>query len=134
MLIAQHAAARLRELGIDPAALADMGISKTVTITSTYDHRIIQGAESGQFLQAVEAYLQGEHEFYERVGTPFQLQPRTVERGYFLLGDNRTHIGQDSRFFGEVDPQTCLGLVFMRFSPADPTGDDIKHGWFELIR
>ena len=31
-------------------------------MTSTYDHRIIQGAESGQFLQTVEAYLQGEHE------------------------------------------------------------------------
>ena len=36
-------------------------------MTSTYDHRIIQGAESGQFLQVVEAYLQGEHGFYEQV-------------------------------------------------------------------
>ena len=36
-------------------------------MTSTYDHRVIQGAESGQFLQVVEAYLQGEHDFYEQV-------------------------------------------------------------------
>ena len=36
-------------------------------MTSTYDHRVIQGAESGQFLQVVEAYLQGEHGFYEAV-------------------------------------------------------------------
>ena len=36
-------------------------------MTSTYDHRVIQGAESGQFLQVVEAYLQGEHGFYEQV-------------------------------------------------------------------
>ena len=36
-------------------------------MTSTYDHRIIQGAESGRFLQAIEAYLQGEHGFYEDV-------------------------------------------------------------------
>ena len=35
-------------------------------MTSTYDHRIIQGAESGQFLQVVEAYLQGEHGFYQQ--------------------------------------------------------------------
>ena len=35
-------------------------------MTSTYDHRVIQGAESGRFLQVVEAYLQGEHGFYER--------------------------------------------------------------------
>jgi 2-oxoglutarate dehydrogenase E1 component len=38
-----------------------------MTMTSTYDHRVIQGAESGRFLQVVEAYLQGEHGFYEQV-------------------------------------------------------------------
>src|SRR4051794_24380053 len=46
---------------------AMIGAEKVMTMTSTYDHRIIQGAESGQFLQVVEAYLQGEHGFYERV-------------------------------------------------------------------
>src|ERR1700750_466116 len=46
---------------------ATIGAEKVMTMTSTYDHRIIQGAESGQFLQEVEAYLQGEHGFYEQV-------------------------------------------------------------------
>ena len=46
---------------------AMIGAEKVMTMTSTYDHRIIQGAESGQFLQVVEAYLQGEHGFYEQV-------------------------------------------------------------------
>jgi 2-oxoglutarate decarboxylase len=46
---------------------AMIGAEKVMTMTSTYDHRIIQGAESGQFLQVVEAYLQGEHDFYEQV-------------------------------------------------------------------
>src|SRR3954468_24923858 len=46
---------------------ATIGAEKVMTMTSTYDHRIIQGAESGQFLQEVEAYLQGEHDFYEQV-------------------------------------------------------------------
>src|SRR3954464_9823746 len=46
---------------------ATLGAEKVMTMTSTYDHRIIQGAESGQFLQVVEAYLQGEHGFYEQV-------------------------------------------------------------------
>jgi multifunctional 2-oxoglutarate metabolism enzyme len=46
---------------------AAIGAEKVMTMTSTYDHRIIQGAESGQFLQVVEAYLQGEHGFYEQV-------------------------------------------------------------------
>jgi 2-oxoglutarate decarboxylase len=38
-----------------------------MTMTSTYDHRVIQGAESGRFLQTVESFLQGEHGFYEGV-------------------------------------------------------------------
>ena len=46
---------------------ATIGAEKVMTMTSTYDHRIIQGAESGRFLQRVEALLQGEDGFYERV-------------------------------------------------------------------
>jgi 2-oxoglutarate dehydrogenase E1 component len=46
---------------------AAIGAEKVMTMTSTYDHRIIQGAESGRFLQRVEAYLQGEDGFYESV-------------------------------------------------------------------
>ena len=38
-----------------------------MSMTSTYDHRIIQGAESGRFLARIEEYLQGEHGFYEDV-------------------------------------------------------------------
>ncbi|HVT43784.1 MAG TPA: multifunctional oxoglutarate decarboxylase/oxoglutarate dehydrogenase thiamine pyrophosphate-binding subunit/dihydrolipoyllysine-residue succinyltransferase subunit [Thermoanaerobaculia bacterium] len=49
----------------DPDVLADLGISKIMTITSTYDHRIIQGAESGAFLAKVHALLLGENDFYD---------------------------------------------------------------------
>jgi multifunctional 2-oxoglutarate metabolism enzyme len=44
-----------------------IGAEKVMTMTSTYDHRVIQGAESGRFLALVEGRLQGEHDFYERV-------------------------------------------------------------------
>jgi 2-oxoglutarate dehydrogenase E1 component len=44
-----------------------LGVEKVMTMTSTYDHRIIQGAESGRFLARIESYLQGEDGFYERV-------------------------------------------------------------------
>ena len=43
-----------------------IGAEKVMTMTSTYDHRVIQGAESGRFLQVVEEHLQGEHGFYEQ--------------------------------------------------------------------
>jgi 2-oxoglutarate decarboxylase len=45
----------------------ELGVEKVMTMTSTYDHRIIQGAESGRFLKVVEGFLQGDHEFYERL-------------------------------------------------------------------
>ncbi|MEM1333871.1 MAG: 2-oxo acid dehydrogenase subunit E2, partial [Actinomycetota bacterium] len=51
--------------GADRDTLAELGVSKVVTITSTYDHRIIQGAESGLFLKRVKELLLGEHGFYE---------------------------------------------------------------------
>ncbi len=44
-----------------------IGAEKVMSMTSTYDHRVIQGAESGRFLKVVEDYLQGEHGFYEQV-------------------------------------------------------------------
>ena len=46
--------------------LAELGISKVMTVTSTYDHRIIQGAESGAFLGIVDRLLQGEEGFYDQ--------------------------------------------------------------------
>ncbi|HEV3072048.1 MAG TPA: multifunctional oxoglutarate decarboxylase/oxoglutarate dehydrogenase thiamine pyrophosphate-binding subunit/dihydrolipoyllysine-residue succinyltransferase subunit [Solirubrobacteraceae bacterium] len=54
-----------------PPGLANVGsmigAEKVMTMTSTYDHRIIQGAESGRFLARIEEYLQGERGFYDGV-------------------------------------------------------------------
>ncbi len=50
-----------------PDRLKQLGVSKVMTLTSTYDHRVIQGAESGAFLRRIEQLLQGEDTFYERV-------------------------------------------------------------------
>jgi 2-oxoglutarate dehydrogenase E1 component len=46
---------------------AMIGAEKVMTMTSTYDHRIIQGAESGRFLARIEEYLGGDRGFYEGV-------------------------------------------------------------------
>ena len=49
------------------AALSQLGISKTLTVTSTYDHRVIQGAESGLFLAKISEFLIGQHLFYDSI-------------------------------------------------------------------
>jgi 2-oxoglutarate decarboxylase len=48
-----------------PEALSQLGISKAITISSTYDHRIVQGAESGAFLARVHQLLLGNVRFYD---------------------------------------------------------------------
>jgi 2-oxoglutarate dehydrogenase E1 component len=62
--------------GADPQTLADLGVSKVITISSTYDHRIIQGAESGLFLKRVHELLLGGDGFYDEVfaalGVPYE--------------------------------------------------------------
>jgi 2-oxoglutarate dehydrogenase E1 component len=55
-----------------------LGVSKVMTMTSTYDHRVIQGAESGSFLRRIEELLQGEDDFYESVATDLGLEPSVV--------------------------------------------------------
>jgi 2-oxoglutarate decarboxylase len=55
-----------------------LGVSKVMTMTSTYDHRVIQGAESGSFLRRIEELLQGEDDFYESVATNLGLEPSVV--------------------------------------------------------
>ncbi|MDR2347687.1 MAG: 2-oxo acid dehydrogenase subunit E2, partial [Bifidobacteriaceae bacterium] len=53
--------------GTNQQTLSDWGISKLLTLTSTYDHRVIQGAQSGEFLRAMHRKLLGEDGFYDRV-------------------------------------------------------------------
>ena len=53
--------------GASEETLANLAISKVVTITSTYDHRIIQGATSGEFLRRLHGILLGEENFYDEI-------------------------------------------------------------------
>jgi 2-oxoglutarate dehydrogenase E1 component len=50
-----------------------LGVSKVMTMTSTYDHRVIQGAESGSYLRRVDELLQGEDGFYESVAESLEV-------------------------------------------------------------
>jgi multifunctional 2-oxoglutarate metabolism enzyme len=62
-----------------PSTLSRLAISKAVTFTSTYDHRIIQGAESGAFLARVEELLLGRHGFYESLFADLGLAFRPLQ-------------------------------------------------------
>ena len=53
--------------GSSEKTLVELGIGKTITLTSTYDHRVIQGAGSGEFLKIVHEFLTGQRGFYEGI-------------------------------------------------------------------
>jgi len=53
--------------GADPQLIAQLGVSPVTTLTNTYDHRIIGGAESGEFLRRIHQLLLGEDGFYDEV-------------------------------------------------------------------
>ena len=53
--------------GASEETLARLAVSKVVTLTSTYDHRIIQGAQSGDFLRRIHELLLGAENFYDEI-------------------------------------------------------------------
>ncbi|HEX6257770.1 MAG TPA: multifunctional oxoglutarate decarboxylase/oxoglutarate dehydrogenase thiamine pyrophosphate-binding subunit/dihydrolipoyllysine-residue succinyltransferase subunit [Euzebyales bacterium] len=89
----------------DPRTLAELGVGKVVTLTSTYDHRVIQGAESGLFLSYIEELLLGEHKFYDEIFTSLRIpyeparwrtddNPRVADRGHDNLGAKQIAVQQ----------------------------------------
>ncbi len=53
--------------GVPEDTRTSLGLSKVMTVTCTYDHRVIQGAESGLFLGRLQALLEGEDGFYDSI-------------------------------------------------------------------
>ncbi len=85
-----------------PSVVSQVGLSQVMTITSTYDHRVIQGAESGAFLAHIGELLLGKHDFYEGVfndlGIPYP--------PYRLGGDSTPRLGQvETEEMAEVKKQ-----------------------------
>jgi len=82
----------------------------------------------------IEKFGNVEHLIFVNTDRQFRVRARTVPEGkLYLLSDNRTHPGQDSRYFGSVDPDTCQGTVFMRLAPASDAPNDLGHGYLDLI-
>ena len=98
----------------DPRTLAELGIGKTVTITSTYDHRIIQGAESGMFLAYVEGCLKGDHNFYEEIFASLQIPYEPVHWERDVNASESEDEGIHLRLVKQVHVQTLINMYRVR--------------------
>ena len=79
---------------MSPEALSRLGISKVMVVTSTYDHRIVQGAESGAFLALIDEMLRGQHGFYDEIFRDLAIQFRPYQ---WAIDINPAILGEDRR-------------------------------------
>ena len=85
--------------------LNHLGISKVMTMTCTYDHRIIQGAESGAFLQKVNELLTGRSNFWMDIFTDLEIPYEPIPYGEDMFsgvggGGTNNSIIEDRRTIG----------------------------------
>ena len=106
-----------------PEALSQLGISKAISISSTYDHRIIQGAESGAFLARVHEFLIGKHDFYKNIflnlGIPHPPFQWNLDRNpFFLPGDQvREQTLKEARVIELINAYRVRGHLIADIDP-----------------
>lgn len=103
----------------DPRSLARIGVSKVLTVTSTYDHRVIQGAESGQFLATIHELLLGAERFYDEIfislGVPYQ--PVRWSRDRATVDDLEAELEKQSRVIQLINMYRVRGHLLADLNP-----------------
>jgi 2-oxoglutarate dehydrogenase E1 component len=107
--------------GTDPSTLAALGVGKVVTLTSTYDHRIIQGAESGEFLDVVEKLLTGEERFYEELfvalDVPYEPVRWSRDTGALVGGATDPAVAKAARVLQLINMYRVRGHLIADLNP-----------------
>ena len=103
--------------GSSEKVLFDLGISKTITLTSTYDHRVIQGAGSGEFLKIVHGLLIGEDGFYEDVFAALRIPYTPIRWSQDIKVDVSDEINKTARVQELIDAYRVRGH---RMADIDP--------------
>ncbi len=112
---------------MSPELLSRLGMSKSMTVSCTYDHRIVQGAESGEFLGEVERLLRGEDGFYDGIyramGVPYQPVRWTPDVGVSSFGGGAGHeeILRQARVLQLINAYRVRGHLLAHL---DPLGEE----------
>ncbi|HEY1915005.1 MAG TPA: multifunctional oxoglutarate decarboxylase/oxoglutarate dehydrogenase thiamine pyrophosphate-binding subunit/dihydrolipoyllysine-residue succinyltransferase subunit [Streptosporangiaceae bacterium] len=120
--------------GASEETLARLAISKAVTLTSTYDHRIIQGAQSGEFLRVIHQLLLGEHGFYDEVFSALQLPYEPVRWVRDLPAGHENDISKPARVHELIHAYRVRGHLMADTDPLEykqrkhPDLDINQHG------
>jgi 2-oxoglutarate dehydrogenase E1 component len=120
--------------GASTRTLSDLGIGKTITLTSTYDHRVIQGAGSGEFLKKVHELLIGERNFYENIFAALRIPYDPIHWASDISVDLADQVGKTARVQELINSFRVRGHLMADIDPLEyrqrshPDLDISSHG------
>ncbi|GAA3340144.1 multifunctional oxoglutarate decarboxylase/oxoglutarate dehydrogenase thiamine pyrophosphate-binding subunit/dihydrolipoyllysine-residue succinyltransferase subunit [Amorphoplanes nipponensis] len=120
--------------GMSDETLTEHGVSKVTTLTSTYDHRVIQGAQSGEFLKAIHEFLLGEHAFYDDIFTSLRIPYEPVRWVRDVARTSEGQIDKAARVVELIHAYRVRGHLMADTDPLEfeirrhPDLDVLQHG------
>jgi 2-oxoglutarate dehydrogenase E1 component len=120
--------------GAAPETLARLAVSKIMTLTSTYDHRIIQGAQSGEFLGRIHQLLLGEDGFYDKVFASLRIPYEPVRWIQDISASHEDDVNKSARVQELIHSYRVRGHLMADTDPLEyrqrrhPDLDVVEHG------
>jgi 2-oxoglutarate decarboxylase len=120
--------------GMSDETLAEHGVSKVTTLTSTYDHRVIQGAQSGEFLKVMHELLLGQHGFYDEIFTSLRIPYEPVRWVRDVARTSEGQIDKAARVVELIHAYRVRGHLMADTDPLEftirkhPDLDVLQHG------
>ncbi|WP_405963318.1 multifunctional oxoglutarate decarboxylase/oxoglutarate dehydrogenase thiamine pyrophosphate-binding subunit/dihydrolipoyllysine-residue succinyltransferase subunit [Streptomyces sp. NBC_00723] len=120
--------------GTSQDTLNKLGIAKVMTLTSTYDHRVIQGAASGEFLRVVANSLLGENGFYDEIFEALRIPYEPVRWLKDIDASHDDDVTKAARVFELIHSYRVRGHVMADTDPLEyrqrkhPDLDITEHG------
>ena len=120
--------------GASQEMLARMAISKVITLTSTYDHRVIQGAQSGDFLRRIHQLLLGEENFYSEIFTALRIPYEPIHWAVDFAVTKEEEIDKTARVQQLIHAYRTWGHLMADIDPlvyvqrTHPDLDVVTHG------
>ncbi|MGC5401510.1 multifunctional oxoglutarate decarboxylase/oxoglutarate dehydrogenase thiamine pyrophosphate-binding subunit/dihydrolipoyllysine-residue succinyltransferase subunit [Streptomyces sp. DT20] len=120
--------------GTSQDTLNKLGISKVMTLTSTYDHRVIQGAASGEFLRILSQLLLGENDFYDEIFKALRIPYEPVRWLKDIDASHDDDVTKAARVFELIHSYRVRGHVMADTDPLEyrqrkhPDLDITEHG------
>ncbi|MEY3278444.1 MAG: hypothetical protein RLZZ426_930, partial [Actinomycetota bacterium] len=105
--------------GASEATLVAQGISKVLTVTSTYDHRIIQGAQSGDFLKRVHQYLLGENDFFVEIFRSLRVPYEPIHWARDIVQAHDSDVSKTTRVHALIHAFRVRGHLMADIDPLE---------------